>query len=113
MQQADTDDEEIIADAVKNVVEPPKLKVTFEPASVHTELQEKLLNVLSEEDALLVEEALWTASDQWWDASRDEATAMSDHEEDRQAALWCLRKAKAAEDLLIRLGYSFESKSNS
>jgi len=54
------------------------------------------------QDETLLHGALITAADLWWSAARDEATALSDHVDDREAALATLKLAKQAEELNTR-----------
>jgi hypothetical protein len=54
------------------------------------------------QDETLLHGALITAADLWWSAARDEATALSDNVDDREAALATLKLAKQAEELNSR-----------
>lgn len=78
--------------------------------TVKGEMQQFFEDHFSRPDRELILSALWAASDIWSSAAYDEAAAMSDAPEDREAALWNLKQFKAAEDLMIRLGHDYLKK---
>jgi hypothetical protein len=62
---------------------------------------------LEEGDFDLIKAALWSATDLWWSAARDEACAMSDELEDRLAAMHSLEQAQRGEKVMRRLGHKW------
>lgn len=68
-------------------------------------LKQRMLNA---DELELIKSALWLATDQWWDMARDEQMCSSMHEDDREAALFGLRSAKAGEALLEKLGHKWQ-----
>jgi hypothetical protein len=62
---------------------------------------------IEESDLTLIKSALWQATDSWWGASRDEAMALSDNVEDREASIAAMKDAKQGESVMLLLGHKW------
>lgn len=60
--------------------------------------------ILDATDKDIIQSAVLTATEQWWDSSRDEALALSDQVDDREASIAVLKMAQTGEGLLKKWG---------